>query len=213
MKLDTWLSKAPAERNRLRRRWVGRQLERFTPLLEETRQRFEKEFRAHPHVLRVELDLARHEPCIEVVTSLWRPERIEELPDRYCSFWVCQRQLLTERKERLTYWRLVLESVADWSRARIKKWASQHSDCLAGRSPLFGVFWHRAAADYVARALIPEKYKGSGKYWKIRNELWAALEPPPKGNCCFPRPLESVYDWKAARARVNKVLSKHGHGF
>src|SRR6267142_5577098 len=98
MNLTTWLSKTPAARNRFRRGWVEHDLVRFAPLLEEARQRFETEFGSHPQVLRVEATLARDEPCIEVVTELSRPERIEELPDRYCSFFVYQRQLLTEKE-------------------------------------------------------------------------------------------------------------------
>jgi hypothetical protein len=211
MNLTTWLSKTPAARNRFRRRWVEHDLVRFAPLLEEARQRFETEFGSHPQVLRVEATLARDEPCIEVVTELSRPERIEELPDRYCSFFVYQWQLLTEKGERLAYWRLVLRNVAGWRPARIKRWAAQHSECLDGGSPLFSVFWHRAAADYVSQALIPEEFKGSKRYWKIRNELWAALERPPSGNHVFPAPSDSHYDWNAARARVKKVLSKYGH--
>src|SRR5215472_12307574 len=130
MNLTTWLSKTPAARNRCRRRWVERDHGRFSPLLQEARQRFETEFGSHPRVLQVEATLARDEPCIEVMTELSRPERIEELPDRYCSFFVYQRQLLTEKEERLAYWRLVLRNVAGWPPARIKRWAAQHSECL-----------------------------------------------------------------------------------
>lgn len=215
MNLDKWLSKTPKERNYLRRRWVEHELVRFSPLLEDARRRFEGEFGKHPLVVRVGINLARHEPCIEIVTSLWSPERIEELPDRYCTFWVFQEQVFSRREERLTYWRLVLQHVLGWSRSRVKKWTSQFEERLSGKSDLYDVFYHKSAASYVVRALIPErfakKHQGTTKYWGLRNQLWAALEPPQRGNCISPQPMDSIYDWNAARKRVRKVLAKCGN--
>ncbi|HEV2693692.1 MAG TPA: hypothetical protein VG347_12435 [Verrucomicrobiae bacterium] len=84
MKLAEWVGKTPRERNRLRRQWVQQNLVKFSPLLEEACEQFRREFSKHPSVLRVGLSLAHHEACINVTTSLWFPERVEELPDRYC---------------------------------------------------------------------------------------------------------------------------------
>ena len=44
MKLNEWLSKTSKERNRLRRQWVGHDLVKFSPLLEEASDRFRREF-------------------------------------------------------------------------------------------------------------------------------------------------------------------------
>jgi len=213
MTLDKWLTKTPKDRNRLRRRWVGHDLIRWNPLLNEACQRFEREFGKHPFVVRVGGSLSRHEPAIEVLTWLRSPQRIEELPDRYCTFWVVQESLLTKKEERLNYWTLVLQHLLGWPKSRIRSWSSKYEDHLNGQSEQPDIFYHYAPASYVVRALMPKRFvkefAGTTKYWRLRNQLWAALEPPERGNRVPAKPTDSIYDWTAARNRVRKVLSKY----
>ena len=140
MTLEEWDALEPGERNRERRTWP-RDRGYWRDLLHEATGRLKREFGEHPlinHIDHSEWHSARYEPAILVVTALWSPQRIEELPDRYHTFAVSQEPVLDNKDYYLRTWNLVLGELLGWSELRVGEWARQnHEDGLDGKESFF----------------------------------------------------------------------------
>ena len=126
MTLEHWMSLTPAERNAERRNWPTECDHYWHDLLDEACERFKREFGSHPlinHIAPTVWHAPLHEPGIIVTTALWSPQRIEELPDRYCTFGVHQKPIEDNKDHYLKTWTLVLGELLGWPPEKARDWA------------------------------------------------------------------------------------------
>ena len=207
MTLDEWDALTPGERNRERRSWP-RDEGYWLDLLSEATERFKREFGDHPLINRIDHSAwhsSGSEPAILVVTALWPPQRIEELPDRYHTFGVRQDPILANKDSYLREWNLVLGEVLGWSESRVRDWAKQNwEDGLDGKESLF---YHEDPIDYIVDLLIPQPIRVQiygTTYEQLRNCLCEAIRRYGSSPLWL-----SPYDWKAARKRIDAILNEY----
>jgi hypothetical protein len=205
--LDEWTALTPGERNRERRTWP-RDEGYWLDLLHEATDRFKGEFGGHPLINHIDHSAwysAASEPAILVVTALWSPQRIEELPDRYHTFGVLQEPILGNKDCYLREWNLVLGELLGWSETRVREWARQNwEDGLDGKD---SVFYHEDPIAYVVDLLIPQPIRERVcglPYVQLRSHLHQAIQRYGSSPLWL-----SPYDWKGARERIDAILSEY----
>jgi hypothetical protein len=209
MTLDDWIELSPDDRNVRRRRWE-RDRGEWMALLSQARARFEAEFRTHPlinHIGESVWQSSREEPSILVATALYSPQRIEELPDRFCTFRVVQDQVLDRRDFYLRYWTLLFGELLGWPEARTHEWATRWDDELNERRS--SLFYHEDPYYYAIPVVIRESLPTAQSHAHLSMAMDADVRRAIRSHGSDPIWL-SPYDWEAARERVNVVLRSAG---
>lgn len=210
MTLDQWIALSPRQRNRRRSQWPPDR-GYWIDLIDEAHQRFKREFGNHPLVNYVSFQLRlseMQEPVISVTTALRSPQILEELPDRYCTFRVVQEANGRRKRRYLDFWTLVLGKLLRWPKSKVRQWARKHHNVING----IGSFAdHRTPLDYIPEALIVGtlgRRLPADAQLNVERRLARALERwDPATPLPIYSPLQSNYDWAAARARIKKILS------
>lgn len=210
MTLDEWIELSPVERNNHRRGWECNRGE-WTDLLATAQARFETAYKSHLLVNLISRSGwhgTSNEPSILVTTALYTPQRIEELPDRFCTFRVVQEPVLDNRDHFLKVWSIVLNEMLGWDESRTLKWAERWDDELNGRKAA-SMFYHddpytRILPLIVAESVPPDSLRGYQDI-ELQNAVCRAIRS--RGS----EPIWlTPYDWDAARFRVNDLLGQIG---
>jgi hypothetical protein len=208
MTLDEWIMLSPAERNEHRLHWEH-DCGEWQDLLTDARGRFEARFGSHPLIRHIgQYASAEYDPAISVTTALYSPQIIEELPDRFCTFRVAQTPILDSRDFYLRYWVLLFAELLGWTKEETLEWAHQWDDDLNGRNG-FSWFYHEDAYYYVLPVVVSKSISTDSRDTHHRITLCEEICNAIRSHASEPIWL-SPYDWDAARARVNAILSKVG---
>lgn len=206
MTLDEWIALSPDERNEIRFGWTWRYGDADTgrarwekeglPLVSEAADRFRQENGKHPLINHIAPNVSlfgNSEPAIHVVTALFPPQRIEDLPDRFATFAVQQEPILSNKESYLIYWRLVLGEFLGWTPQQVDDWAAEKwLDGLDGKD---GLFYHEPPCYYIELLLVPNDIKPYVRSDEVCDAIGEPMSRTP-------------YGWAAAKERVRLVIER-----
>jgi hypothetical protein len=109
----------------------------------------------------------------------------------------------------LIYWKECLGIFLNWPQDQVEKLAKRWQKGLDGLDQ--GLFYHETAMYYITRFMIPDsitKRIDVKEYLSLNNRIWKSIAHPESYRHGNNR--EDVFDWKAAKKRVEEILNEYG---